>query len=294
LDKRIISLNANLTVEYIQVAIANTFGVENSDELTTSGIIVEASSREGDNFSGSFDFMYTRTLKEINAVELAKEVCKRAIYNLNKSKVSSMNTTVILDPICVSSVVGESIAAGLNAENVQKKRSFLSEDIGSQVFSEKLNIIDDGTIADGIGSLNFDAEGYPSRRNVLIDKGKIISLMHNSYTAKKENKESTGNAIRGSTFWDYSSLPSISPRNLIVEKGNKKIEDMISDLKKGILIRYTGDSPNIVTGDFTGIINEGYYVENGEIKFSIVEATFSGKIKSMLKNIVELSSDLKT
>lgn len=289
LDSKIISLNSELSIGYLQVGIANSYGVECEDEATFSGFSVEVSSKEGDNFAGSFDFHYSRSLSSLDAIQLVKNTCDNAIRNLRKSRIKSGQLPVLLDPLASSIIIGSSIAQGLNAENVQRKRSFLAEDIGKTIFSENLSIYDDGTTYEGIGSMNFDAEGFPSRRNVLVDKGKITSVMHNSYTAKKENKESTGNAVRGSDFWDYRNFPSISSRNLIIHNGNKSWKDILSEIRRGILVRYTGDSPNIVTGDFTGIINEGYYVEDGEIKFSVVESTFSGKLKSMLSKIVELS-----
>jgi Predicted Zn-dependent proteases and their inactivated homologs len=291
LDSRIISLNSDLSIAYLQIGIANSNGIECNDEATFSEFSVEVSSKDGDNYAGSFDFHVSRSLNSLDAISLVKSTCHSAVKNLNKSKIASGKLPVLLDPITTANIVGSSISQGLNAENIQRKRSFLSEDIGNEVFSDKLTIVDDGTLYEGIGSMSFDAEGYPSRRNDLVKKGKIVSVMHNSYTAKKENRESTGNAVRGGDFWNYRSLPSISARNLIIERGSKSWMEILSGIKKGIYVRYTGDSPNTVTGEFTGIINEGYYIEEGEIKFSIVEATFSGKLKDILRNIVEVSME---
>ena len=86
--------------------------------------------------------------------------------------------------------------------------------------------------------------------------------MHNSYTAGKEGIESTGNASR----YSYSSIPSIGVTNFIMESGDMNMKEMIEDIKKGILFDYTGDGPNISTGDFSGLILHGNLILNGEIK----------------------------
>jgi PmbA protein len=114
-------------------------------------------------------------------------------------------------------------------------------------------------------------------------------LLHNSYTAGKEGVESTGNASRRS----FSSIPSIGISNLILKPGTIPHEEIIKDVKKGILLNSTGDSPNISTGDFSGLISQGNLIENGEIKQALNETMFGINLLDLFKNIDAVSEDYR-
>jgi len=116
-------------------------------------------------------------------------------------------------------------------------------------------------------------------------------LLHNSYTAGKEGIKSTGNASRNS----YSSLPSIGITNFIMErfKGDMNFQEMVKNIKNGILFDYTGDSPNISTGDFSGLILHGNLIKNGEIKEPLNKAMFGINLLDLFKSISAVSKEFK-
>ena len=49
----------------------------------------------------------------------------------------------------------------------------------------------------------FDGEGVPHQKTAVIEKGVLRSFLYDNYSAKKEGKESTGNAARAG----YLSTP---------------------------------------------------------------------------------------
>ncbi|RLE58089.1 MAG: TldD/PmbA family protein, partial [Thermoprotei archaeon] len=112
---------------------------------------------------------------------------------------------------------------------------------------------------------------------------------YDTYRAQREGIESTGHASRG-----YSSEPGISPSNLVISSTYEKgYEDLISEVDRGLIIRWIigAHTANIITGEFSVAVGEGYYVENGEIKYSVKQAMLGGNILDLLAKIVALGRD---
>jgi PmbA protein len=158
------------------------------------------------------------------------------------------------------------------------------------VMNEALDIIDNGVIPERFGSTPFDAEGVPTNKKTLIEKGVLKSLMHNSYTARRWGmKNSTGNAIRNERGI------SVGPTNLYIESNlpQSSFDDLLKFIDKGIyILEVMGmHTANPVSGDFSvGIA--GVYIEKGELKYPVKEAIISGNVSQIFKNIKALGQDL--
>ena len=288
-DQRIKSVNSDLEISIYEEAIANSLGIEGSEISTFSSFTVEMSASEGDKYSGSSDFTSSRFLKNLEIKQAIERAHTLTLKGLDKKRLPTGTYPIIIDPVASLYLLCMTLNSSLNADLVQRKRSFLSNDLGQKIASEKLTVIDDGLLKGGLASSSFDGEGYPSGRNVLIEKGMLKNFMYDSYTAAKEGKESTGNAVRNG----FRSLPTIRSRNLIFSNGTREFKDMIADVKKGIYLRSTFDTPNVITGEFSGMINEGFYVEEGEMKHSLLQAGLGISLRKLLSNIVELSRDTR-
>jgi PmbA protein len=294
LDKRIKSINLTFGSGRNIVAIANSLGVEGVDKGTFLYFYSSISAEENGKFSGSDEIYVSRKIKDFQPVEVSKVAYEYAIKGLNKKKIPSAKVPVILDPFASFFIIGMSLRLGLNADAIQRKRSYLSNQIGNKIANEKITVIDDGLLEGGIGSFKFDAEGFPSSRNIIIENGTLKNYFYDTYTANKEGKSSTGNAVRGEgSIWNFRSLPRIDSRNLIIKEGSKSYKDFISEIKKGVYIRSTYDYPNVVTGEFSGMINEGFLIEDGEIKHALLQAGIGLNLRETFQKIIELSKEIK-
>ena len=171
---------------------------------------------------------------------------------------------------------------------IYRHASFLAGKLGEKIAGENVTIIDDGTIPQGFGSSPFDGEGIPTRRTMVIEKGILKSYLLNSYTARKLNLQTTGNASRGLT-----GNPGIKPGNFFLEKGARTSQEIISDVKQGLYITdLLGSGVNPVTGDYSRGAS-GIWIENGELTYPVEEITVAGNLKEMLNNISEIGSDLE-
>ena len=110
--------------------------------------------------------------------------------------------------------------------------------------------------------------------------------LHNRITALLLNAEHTGNA-----GWVFPH-----PWNLIVEPGDSSEEEMISEMKEGLLI---GNVTYIrfqdyIKGDFSGIVRDGVlFIKNGEIVHAVKELRLSDNIIRWLQNIVAIGKETR-
>ncbi len=294
IDRRIYSVNSAVRCGRQRIAVVNSLGVECEDESTLAYAEGEATAKEKGEMSSGFELQTSRKLADINPSWIGRTAGEHAFKSLFGRKMKTATLPVVLDPIAAANVFMEAIMPGVNAENIQYKRSYLCEKLGEKIGSDLFTVVDDGTYAGGVGSLGFDAEGAPSQRTTIIERGVLKGYLYDSYTAGKEGKESTGNALRvvsGSVFPDYRGRPTIGVRNLIVKPGKGTTEDLISDVDNGILLRATWDRPNLATGEFSGLISDGYRIEDGEVKYATKQTNIGINMIDFYKQISAVAAD---
>lgn len=294
IDKRIYSVNSAIRCGWQKIAVVNSLGIECEDKSTLAYADGAATAKEKGEMSSGFELQTSRKLADIDPAWIGRTAGEHAVKSLFGRKIKTSTLPVVLDPIAASNIFMEAIMPGVNAENIQYKRSYLCEELGEKIGSDLFTVVDDGTYAGGVGSLGFDAEGAPSQKNMIIEKGVLKGYLYDSYTAGKEGKESTGNALRvvsGSVFPDYRGRPTIGVRNLIVKPGKGTTEDLISEVDNGILLRATWDRPNLATGEFSGLISDGYRIEDGEVKYATKQTNIGINMIDFYKQISAVAAD---
>ncbi len=292
-DDLAITQSANFRSDYSQSYIFNSNGLEISGKETScfiySNIVVK--DKVSKETSSGNDWQAERNLKNINAEVIAKNALNNAKRYLNRVKIKNMKVPLVLTPSGVISFILTPLSLGVNGDTFQYNRSFLIGKRSELIGSEYLNIEDNALIDGASGSGFFDGEGVPCKNKKIVENGIFLKtgLLHNSYTASKEGIESTGNASRGS----YSSIPAISATNFVMKPGDYSKEEMIKDVKEGIILDNTADSPNLATGDFSGLILQGNLIKNGEIKEPLNETMFGVNLLDLFKNINAISKEIK-
>lgn len=86
----------------------------------------------------------------------------------------------------------------LEATSVSDNGSEFSGKLGTKVASEKVTLIDDGSIRDGWGSGYIDDEGELTRKNVLIKDGILKNYLVDRLNGKKLGLSANGSSRRES------------------------------------------------------------------------------------------------
>jgi PmbA protein len=183
----------------------------------------------------------------------------------------------------------ELLAGALQADQVQKGKSFLASKVGESIGAACLNLIDNGRLPRGLATAPFDAEGLPTQKTIILEKGKLKGFLYDSYTARKGKTRSTGNAGRAS----YKGTPSPEATNFYLEAGTQTPKQLISQVKSGIYVRnvmglHTVDT---ISGDFSlGLMGER--IENGQRTHAVRGVTMAGNLMDLFKNVEAVGSDL--
>jgi PmbA protein len=243
---------------------------------------------EQGNMQRDYWYSVSRSLAKLEPAEqVGKEAARRTLRRLGARKVKTAHVPVVLDPMVASSML-EHIFEGVNGDSVYRGASFLAGKLGEAIAGANVNVIDDGTIVGGFGTAPFDGEGVPTRRTVVIENGVLKSYLLNTYTAKKLNLATTGNAARG-----LAGTPGIAPGNYFLQAGKKTPQKIIGEIKDGLYItEFLGHGANLVTGDYSRGAS-GLWIVNGELAYPVEEITVAGNLKEMFKNISEIGSNLE-
>ncbi len=183
----------------------------------------------------------------------------------------------------------EACGHSLEASSVAYGTSQMAGKLGQQIANEKVTAIDDGTIPNAWGSINFDDEGTPAQKNVLIEKGVLKTYMIDKFNGRRMGMASTGNARRQS----YAYTPTSRMTNTYIANGEDNNEDIIASMEYGLFAKEMGGgSVNPATGEFNFAVNEGYMVRNGKICEPVRGASLVGKGSDVIMSIDMVGTDL--
>src|SRR5438093_1188160 len=155
--------------------------------------------------------------------------------------------------------------------------------IGKRVASPQLTLYDDGS-AESITRKRFDAEGVPTRRNVLVNKGVLKTYLHNTSTAKKFRTKTTGNA----------GLVSPDPHAIFVKPGDRTRDEIFSEVKDGLWLTNTWYTryQSYVTGDLSTIPRDGiFHIRKGDVVEAWKDIRLTDNLLHLLKNIEALGDE---
>jgi len=289
ITKRRNSIQAELSVSSGTKAIVNSLGVSQSAKTTSALIDSYITIKENGDQTSSSEYQVSRELKGIDPEWVGRTASENALRNLGSKTIEGGEMPVVMTPLAVATVIGSGFAGAINAEEVQYGRSYISDAIGSQIASERLHIVDDGLLKGGVGSRVFDAEGARSQRTEVLKEGVLRSLLHSSYTANKDKVSNTGNAYRPS----YAGTPMIATSNFMIMPDRGTLDNLVSEVKKGVLCMNTGDRPNMTTGDLSAMLMEGFYIENGELRHGLKSTLIGINMRDLLKRVSRVGADTR-
>jgi len=290
-DLRIInSEGADFSHDEGRVLYANSHGfigeyAVSSHSLSVSPIAAEPGS---DNMQRDYWYSVQRKLSKLEPpVRIGQTAAQRTLRRLGAKKIATQQVPVIFDSEMSAGLLS-SLFAAVSGSAIYKGASFFIGKLGHQIASPLVTVYDDGTIPGALGSKPFDAEGLPTRKTTVVEKGMLKSYLLDSYSARKLGLASTGNATRG-----VGDSPSVGPTNFYLVAGKSSPEEIIRSVSRGLyVVELMGFGVNHVTGDYSrGAM--GLWIENGELTYPVEEITIAGNLKEMLMNVEMVGNDLE-
>jgi PmbA protein len=243
---------------------------------------------EGDAMQRDYAHRSARHCSDLIApTEVGRLAAERAVARLEPRTPSSGSMPVVFDQRVSGSLVGHLLGA-MSAPSIARKASFLVGRENYQLAPSGITIMEDPLRLRGQRSRPFDGEGVPCTPRALVNAGRIDGWLTNVASAAQLGLPLTGHASHGS-----AGAPGISPSNVDLLAGEESLEDLIADIRDGVLVDYLiGQGVNGVTGDYSRGA-AGRRIVNGRIEGPVAGFTIAGNLIAMFANM-RAANDLET
>ncbi len=294
LSPLVIKVNASFHDQQRRVLVVTSDGVKAEDLLPrtylAAAVVAEKNGkreRASRDFGGRRPFAY---FKPAVVEQLARTTTNRALLLFDAVRPPAGEMPVVLGPGVTGVLLHEAIGHGMEADFNRKKISTYSTMLGKKVAEPFVTIVDDGTLPNLIGSVNFDDEGTAGQRTVLVDNGILMSYMHDKISARFYGVKPTGNGRRQS--YQHYVVPRM--RNTCLLAGPASPADVVKTAGKGIYVQDVSNGQvKIGEGDFAFYVSQGRLIEDGKLGAPIKDVNIMGNGPKMLSNMVMVANDFE-
>ncbi len=250
-------------------------------------VVTPVAEDDGGKKRRGFHYTAKRYLRDLDSPEeVGREAARRTLRKLGARKVPTCEAPVIFDPDAARSILGL-MASCVMGGSIWRKSSYLVGREGTRVASDLVTIVDDPLIPRAPGSRPFDGEGLLARRNVIVEKGTLKTILCDSYSGRKLGRASTGSASRGS---GGGVGPSTS--NLLLQPTSTRAADILASTPRGLYVtEMMGFGFNAVTGDFSRGAS-GFWIEDGKLAYPVSEVTISLNVDQLWQRVDAVGDDL--
>ncbi len=272
------------------VQITNSLGLHVEDAGAAQVFVAGCAARQDDQVKNDYCIRVVEDIGKLDIDDFVKELTDDVLGKLGGSSVPTGSYKVILEKKAMTSLFSAMIPM-FSGEDIGKGISPLAGKLGQQIFSDKITVVDDPRCPDALNVRNYDDEGCPTRRKVLVDKGVFSCMLHDTKSSMAAGTESTGNGFKHS----YTSPVHITPYNCCILPGERTLDELCAEMGEGIVITsFAGLHAGIdhVTADFS-LQCAGYYVKNGVKDHSVTLITAAGNFFDLMKNVTDTASDLE-
>jgi predicted Zn-dependent protease len=253
-------------------AFATSAGLLAYDRHTRTEFTVAARNKTGtwSGWSGKAETRFDR----LGIAHLGRRAIEKASQAQAPIELDPGQYTVILEPAAVADLLLPMLWV-MEARAADEGRSFFSKKgggskLGERLFNETVTIYSDPN--DPIASEPvFGEDGFPQRRTIWVESGVVKTLCYSRFWAEKMGRD-----------------PVPKPRSLVMAGGSSSIEEMIRDVKRGVLVTrlWYVNFVDLRTLLLTGLTRDGnFLIENGRIAGPIRNFRFNESLASVLGNI---------
>ncbi|OGM24547.1 peptidase C69 [Candidatus Woesebacteria bacterium RIFCSPHIGHO2_01_FULL_39_28] len=234
----------------------SSIGSEIVQEILWTGAGIEASASDGSDFQnrsypnshgGQFATRGFELVREMDLIGNAPRIAGEAVSLLTAPICPTAEFDLILDSNQLALQIHESCGHATELDRVlgyeasYAGTSFLTpEKLGKFKYGSKIvNLTADATISGGLGTFGYDDEGVPAQKVYLVKDGIFVDYQTSRETVEELKKivpkyKAGSNGTMRAVGWGY--IPLIRMTNVNLEPGAWKMQDLISDTKRGILM----------------------------------------------------------
>ena len=281
--------NTQVIAERSQIGIYNSKGLDLSYVNCVAGLIVSAIVSDGQEMANDLQLKLAK-LDTIDHQALTGKAVSGALAKLGGEVAPTGVYPVVFDSKAMSSLL-QTFSGIFSGETAQKGLSKFAKAEGTAVASQVVTIVDDPFHPENPMPIHFDAEGSPTRRKQVVEKGILNTLLYDLKTAAVAGKKTTGNASKAG----YNAAVTVRPFTMYLAPGELTEEELLRRAGNGVYINsleglHAGANP--ITGDFS-LQSAGYLIEDGKKTTHVKSFTVAGNFYDVLKNITAVAENVE-
>lgn len=271
-----------------EAVVASTQGVLTWERGGSASVGLSAMCGDESDLQVGSAYQAARSKAALDFPRVAREAAERTVALLGAKKLPGGRRDVVFDP-WISGEFLELISSLLSADQVQRGKSLLAGRMGKKVASPLVTFVDDPRMPGGGASCQYDDEGLPTRRKVMIDQGVVKEFFYDVYTAGKDGRESNASAGRGS----FKGLPGPGCANFFLAAGKTPRAELLKTTKDGILVldvmgMHMADP---ISGEFSVGVS-GIAIRGGELAEPVKSGMLAGNVIELMERIDCVADDL--
>jgi predicted Zn-dependent protease len=304
-------------------AVGEMVDVAQKYKLTSAGIYATAESVEAIFNSKGLSAYHTQTSAELSITMLADDssgwqkanfpnardlepghiaeiAAKKAIDSAHPQELPPGKYTVILEPAAVLDILGF-MFWDWGGQAILDERSFLNNRVGSKLFGENVNIVDDvyHSLQNGCP---FDGEGVRRQRVPLVEEGVIKWLVFARGTAEKIRKsdyaEKVGPVAPTGHGFPLPNDIGEFPMNIVISSAapTSSVDAMIASTERGVLVTRLWYIREVEPYEkiCTGMTRDGTFaIENGRVAHGLRNFRFNESLIHLLSNVEAMSEPVR-
>ena len=276
------SAGAAVSAQQSHFFSAHTHGFRGGYASSRHSISVSPIAGKGRNMQRDSWYSSMRHAPDLDSPQTVGRIAaERTVRRLKAKKIATVECPVLFEAPLAAGLVGALVHA-ISGGALYRKSSFLLDSLGTAVLPDHIDLYEDPFVLRGKGSSPFDGEGVRVQARKVIDAGVVQGYFLGSYSARKLNMKTTGNA-GGSHNLNFTSRQTQASDDLAA---------MLQKLGTGLFVtELMGHGVNYVTGDYSRGAS-GFWVENGIIAYPVHEITIAGNMKDMLQGIQAVGADV--
>ena len=274
-------------LDHSEIAIYNSKGLDLYHSSNASGLVVVGVVSNGQEMANDFQVKLGK-LDTLDTDALVKKAVDGAKQKLGGEPAPTGQYPVVFDPHAMSSLL-QVYSSIFSSEAAQKGLSRLGDAEGQTIAAPIVTLVDDPFHPENPEPINFDAEGSPTHKKNVIEKGELKTLLYNLKTAAVAGKKTTGNASKAG----YDAAVGLRPFTMYLENGDLTEEELLAKAGNGVMITSLGGlhaGADPISGDFS-LQSAGFMIRDGKKCEYVKSFTVAGNFYDLLKNITALANN---
>ncbi|HPE28289.1 MAG TPA: TldD/PmbA family protein [Saccharofermentans sp.] len=297
LEKALKDIDPRVTaVDYLSIScgagpviVMNSKGLSSYKDSDYISIFAEARATSEGVVKTAGNYWFGNDVDLFDEKKFVDVLGKKLLGKFGASSIKSGTYDIILGNEAFISLLS-TFFGSFSSFNMQKGLSLLADKEGTVIASEALTLSEEPMLDKALLKIPFDSEGVRTKSKNIINKGKFETALYNTKTARKANRQSTGNGFRSS----YASSVGILTTNIVIKPDSLDLEGLCKEVNNGIYITDLNGlhaGVNAISGDFS-LQSEGYLIKDGLLVRPIEQITVADNFFEILKKIRVVGNDV--